>query len=67
VVRVHVFKTIGRRWTICLVAPDAFVGDAAFLYERDILEQNDRRLIVGLPWNYAKFNPPFHAPQKNVG
>jgi hypothetical protein len=64
VVRADEFKT-GRRWKMVLVAPDEEV-DVRYLYERDILEQHDRRLVVGLPWNYEKFNPPYHAPQKKV-
>ncbi len=64
VVHVDEFK-YGRRWTMALVASDEYI-EPAFLYERDILEQHDRRLIVGLPWNYDKFNPPNHAPQKKV-
>jgi hypothetical protein len=55
VLRANTFKTTGRRWTVREVAPKGYVGCTSFLWEKEILEQNVRELIVGMPWNYPKF------------
>jgi len=54
IVGVKTFKTVGRRWTI-----SSGITCTSFLYEREILEQAGRNLVVGVPWNYAKFNPDY--------
>jgi hypothetical protein len=56
VIRASTFKN-GRRWIIRPVAPEGYVSICSFLYESEILEKIGRKLIVGMPWNYAKFNP----------
>jgi hypothetical protein len=45
------FKTTGRRWTMW--GQD---GSRLCVWESEILEQIGRQLVVGMPWNYAKFN-----------
>ena len=56
VIRANAFRS-GWRWTILPVAPTGYVGISSLLYECEVLEQIGHKIIVGMPWNYAKFNP----------
>ena len=59
IVAVKTFKTVGRRWTIISENMRHRAAGTSFLYDHEILEQTGRRLVVGMPWNYAKFNPDY--------
>jgi hypothetical protein len=60
--RASSFKTTGRRWTIRDLNWKG-VGSCSYLWESEILEQDGRMIVLGAPWNYAKFNQ-HHADHK---